>query len=245
MSDFGGLIKDARERLGLSPHRVAELIGRAAGSVRAWERGRTVPTDPLVVTSLAAVLAIDETELFRAAGLTPPGVAPTTTIEQQLASIAPAARAPSPATVPQPERSSVATDEHPAAEDDGSDDAEAGETPLDAIADFLQKGKEAIVDVGVPAIERLRRRPRRTNRSDRRGSSSSSPTGTHPALPSGSYPVMPTGSYMDDPEERWAYRLRTLWTAAGIGALGVLLVWAGSRTLEALGEAWDALLAGL
>jgi transcriptional regulator with XRE-family HTH domain len=91
MSEFGGLIRDARERLGLSPHRVGELIGRASGTVKAWERGRTIPNDPFVVTSLAAVLAIDERALFRAAGLTPPDAPPVTTIEQQLASIAPAA----------------------------------------------------------------------------------------------------------------------------------------------------------
>jgi hypothetical protein len=50
---------------------------------------------------------------------------------------------------------------------------------------------------------------------------------------------------MDDPDERWSYRLRAMWTAAGVGVLGVLLLWAGSRAWQAFGETWDALLSGL
>ena len=250
MSEFGGLIRDARERLGLSPHRVAELIGRASGTVKAWERGRTVPNDPFVVTSLAAVLAIDEPTLFRAAGLTPPTVAPANTIEQDLASIAPAktpAHAPPqprPAAEAESERGAVITDEHPAVTTEsgsiGAGEAPAAESPLDAIGAFLdkgvevlEKGREAIVEAGVPAIERLRRRRRQPK---------ARPDPRPVVIPS----VQPVSeSYMDDPDERWAYRLRTIWTAAGVGALGLLLLWAGSRALDAFGDTWDALLAGL
>ena len=72
MAQFGSLIAEHRERLGLSSGRVAELVGRSPGTVRAWERGRSQPEDPIVVSSLAAVLGIDETELFLAAGMEPP-----------------------------------------------------------------------------------------------------------------------------------------------------------------------------
>ena len=215
MSEFGSLIRDARERLGLSPHRVAELIGRAPGTVRAWERGRTVPTDPFVVTSLAAVLAVDEGALFRAAGLEPPVDQPHLTIEQELASIAPPS---SPPRVEEPARSRLRTDEQPAS---------SSQAPTDLLPGLVP---------GVPAIPspeaeldvvRTPRRPR-------------------PApWPAPAVGVPSTGSYMDDPEERWSYRLRAVWTTVGVAILGVILLWAGSRTVTALGEAWDALLAGL
>lgn len=234
MSDFGGLIRDAREKLGLSPHRVAELIGRASGTVKAWERGRTVPSDPFVVTSLAAVLGIDERVLFEAAGLTPPGHKEALTIEQELATIAPAKPSP-PNPAGDVERSRVATGEQetvavPVRREEPESDLGVA-APVEAVADFFQKGKDFFADAGAPVMDKLRsssetrRQPRQT-----------------PARPQ---PPTPTGSYLDDPEERWSYRLRTLWTAAGLGALGVLLLWAGSRALDAFGETWDALLAGL
>lgn len=213
MSEFGSLIRDARERLGLSPHRVAELIGRAPGTVRAWERGRTVPADPFVVTSLAAVLAVDETALFRAAGMEPPVEQPHLTIEQELASIAPASRSDETVVTRargDAERSAVTTSQAPT-------DLLPGLSPsLPAVP-----SPEAELDVV--------RRPRHSGR-------------TRPA-PVPSAPV--TGSFLDDPDERWSYRLRAIWTAVGVAVLGVILLWAGSRTMSALGDAWDALLAGL
>jgi ribosome-binding protein aMBF1 (putative translation factor) len=249
MSDFGGLIRDAREKLGMSPHRVAELIGRASGTVRAWERGRTVPSDPFVVSSLAAVLAINEETLFRAANLNPPNRHEPLTIEQELATIAPSR--PTVAASPTP------TTERPA-----------------IVADVPSRHHLP----GPPRIRSSLSRPFRVPRTSSRKASTRSPrqvprfsrtcgraallfsrscahaVPTPPAslrarqnrapMPA-PVPVVPTGSYLDDPEERWSYRLRAVWTAAGVGALGVLLLWAGSRALAAFGETWDALLAGL
>lgn len=88
-TDFGRLVKEARERVGMSQARLAELVGRSAGTVRAWERGSSLPTDPGVVTALAAALDLDEANLYRASGLEPPADAPTPTIEQVLQTIAP------------------------------------------------------------------------------------------------------------------------------------------------------------
>lgn len=88
--DFGGLVRRSRERLGLSQARLGELVGRAASTIRAWERGQTVPTDPTAVSTLAAVLGLDEPELFELAGLDPPLVIEDhPTIEQSLREIAP------------------------------------------------------------------------------------------------------------------------------------------------------------
>jgi transcriptional regulator with XRE-family HTH domain len=238
MSEFGGLIRDAREKLGMSPHRVAELIGRASGTVKAWERGRTVPSDPFVVSSLAAVLAINEDALFRAANLNPPDRQQPLTIEQELATIAPSRPTASASPTPTSERPAIVADvpeQSPSPE--RSQDPQETDFSSSSASDFLQKGVDAIAEVGTPLLEKLRSRRSRTPRRN-------STPANRASVPTAA-PVVPTGSYMDDPEERWSYRLRALWTAAGVGALGVLLLWAGSRALEAFGETWDALLAGL
>lgn len=243
MSDFGGLIRDAREKAGLSPHRVAELIGRASGTVKAWERGRTVPNDPFVVSSLAAVLAIDEESLFRAAGLDVPLRHEALTIEQELATIAPSKPQPrSPSSHPEPRPlssdapSSVITDEQPAVARstavEGSPDllpSEKDSSPSEAVTEFLGRAGAAIADA--PAVQMMKKAGREK------------PTRRSPSAPAS--PTPGTVSYMEDPDEQWSYRLRSLWTAAGVGILGMLLLWAGSRALEAFGETWDALLAGL
>jgi hypothetical protein len=52
-------------------------------------------------------------------------------------------------------------------------------------------------------------------------------------------------SYMEDVEERWSYRIRAILTATGVGALGLVLIWAASELLGAVGDVWDALTAGL
>lgn len=87
--DFGGLIREHRQRLGLTPSRVAELIGRAPGTVRDWERGKTIPNDSRILSSLGAVLGVPEAELFEAAGMPLPATEHTMTIEESLATIAP------------------------------------------------------------------------------------------------------------------------------------------------------------
>lgn len=216
MSDFGGLIRDAREKLGLSPHRVAELIGRGTGIVKAWERGRAVPTDPFVITSLAAVLAVEETRLFRAAGIDPPGRQPTLTIEQELATIAPPRPAPEEGTETAAEGVSrgVMTQETPSAP------KPQPETATSAVTEYVPRQPVAPAAAPPPA-HREPRSPR---------------VASEQAI---------ARSYMDDPEERWSYRLRAAWTAAGVGALGILMLWAGSRALDAFGDVWDSLLSGL
>lgn len=214
MSEFGGLIRDAREKLGLSPHRVAELIGRGTGIVKAWERGRAVPTDPFVITSLAAVLAVDEARLFRAAGMEPPDRQPTRTIEQELATIAPQ-RPP----VPEPT------------------DSQEAETASRTVITRQESPEPKPLPPAAHAPRHVTPRAA-PSQPERPLTRLGEPT---PARVEAATPR----SYMDDPEERWSYRLRAVWTAAGIVGLAVILLWAGSRALDALGDAWDALLAGL
>ena len=252
MSEFGGLIKEARQRLGLSPHRVAELIGRAPGTVKAWERGRTVPSDPFVLTSLAAVLAINESKLFHVAGLPLPGVVATPTIEQELASIAPVRQAPAPPPPP-PDPSlvaggrlpSVVLDSAPVAEHEPQGGAETSQAveqhpPRESESepfpgsDFFQKGVDPFKKFWSFFGERSRTKslqPDRVRPEPR----------SIPVRPA----AIPTGSYMDDPDQRWSYRLRAFWTTAGMAGLVIVLLWSGSRAWQALGATWDALLSGL
>jgi hypothetical protein len=68
------------------------LIGRAPGTVRDWERGKTIPNDSRILSSLGAVLGVPEAELFAAAGMPLPEAEHTMTIEESLASIAPKPR---------------------------------------------------------------------------------------------------------------------------------------------------------
>jgi transcriptional regulator with XRE-family HTH domain len=243
MSEFGGLIKEARERLGLSPHRVAELIGRAPGTVKAWERGRTVPNDPFVLTSLAAVLAINEAKLFDVAGLPQPGVVATPTIEQELASIAPVRQAPSP---PPSDASPAAGRSAPppvaAYEPQGvAETTEMVEPRQSQQSESEPFPGSEFFHKGVDPIKRfwsfLGERSAKPSQRDRvRRESRAIPI--RPA-------AIPTGSYMDDPDERWSYRLRAFWTTAGMVGLVIVLLWSGSRALQALGDTWDALLSGL
>jgi hypothetical protein len=233
----------------MSPHRVAELIGRASGTVRAWERGRTVPSDPFVVSSLAAVLAINEETLFRAANLNPPNRHEPLTIEQELATIAPSRPTVAASPTPTTERPAIVAGvpEQTPSPRAATDQVES-ESPVSSPADFFQKGVDALTEASAPVLENLRARraPLLEKLRSRRADTPRQPQARQNRAPMPApVPVVLTGSYLDDPEERWSYRLRAVWTAAGVGALGVLLLWAGSRALAAFGETWDALLAGL
>ena len=228
MAKFGKLVGEHRDRLGLSSSRVAELVGRAPGTVRSWERGRSVPDDPVVVSSLAAVLGIDEQELFVAAGLEPPGPATPFSLEETLSSIAPGSAETAPIDMPAVPEPPDATGRHArSVEESKLDDRDSA---LDKLRSAIESVSESISDA------------RRSN--DR----------TAPSTPSIPVQVQPdrTGrrplsalSYMEDVEQRWSYRMRSILTGIGVAALGVVLLWAGSELLGAVGDVWDALTAGL
>lgn len=235
MAQFGSLISEHRERLGLSSGRVAELVGRSPGAVRAWERGRSQPDDPVVVSSLAAVLGIDERELFIAAGLEPPRASAPFSLEETLSAIAPTAsrRATEPVDMPD-------------APTDGS-----GRHARSVEEDKLG-GRESALDRLRTAIESVTESVGES--SERRGGRSKAPSRQQPIVRPAPMTVVAQSnrkrpfnalSYMEDVEERWSYRIRSMLTVAGVGALGLILIWAGSELLGAVGDVWDALTAGL
>lgn len=259
--DFGVLIRQSRERLGLTPSRVAELIGRAPGTIRAWEKGTSTPADAGVVSTLAAVLGIDEVSLFEAAGLEPPVSGSTPTVRESLSSITPAARRA--AADEQSDRESVpASPPDPVPTVDRRRPSGARPVPTPTPDLFAPPAPVPTVPpVSPPATvpgaaseagvaEGGAREPRHRARSDTvgvlerlRGATVRRPPQAAPltTLP----PAARVPSYMEDPTERWSYRLRSVYTVAGIVALFIALGWAASNLLDAFGSVWEELTANL
>ena len=115
---FGRTVRYRRTKLGLSQAKLAELVGRSTATVRAWERDKSRPNDPKVLEALAAILGVDERQLFDKAEVeTPLFEENSPTVEQALATLAP----------PEPRRTTPAHVAEPVAVEDLSP---APEQPL-------------------------------------------------------------------------------------------------------------------
>jgi transcriptional regulator with XRE-family HTH domain len=86
---FGRTVRYRRTKLGLSQAKLGELVGRSPSTVRSWERDHSRPNDPHVITTLSAILGIDERTLFEKAGQPQPEIETSPTIEQEMASLSP------------------------------------------------------------------------------------------------------------------------------------------------------------
>ena len=88
---FGRTVRYRRTKLGLTQAQLGGLVGRSASTIKAWERDDSKPTDPAVITTLAAVLDFDDRALFEKAGIDPPEdiELEDATVEQALATLAP------------------------------------------------------------------------------------------------------------------------------------------------------------
>ena len=115
---FGRTVRYRRTKLGLSQAKLAELVGRSTATVRAWERDKSRPNDPKVLEALAAILGVDERQLFDKAEVeTPLFEENSPTVEQALATLAP----------PEPRRETPAHLAEPVVED--QDPGFPAETP--------------------------------------------------------------------------------------------------------------------
>lgn len=85
---FGELVRRGREHAGLSQSRLANLVGKSATTIRAWEHGRTNPADREAVSAIAAVLGLDENELLGKAGFEAPQARTRLSARQELTSLA-------------------------------------------------------------------------------------------------------------------------------------------------------------
>lgn len=261
--DFGVLIRQSRERLGLTPARVAELIGRAPGTVRAWEKGTSTPGDAAVVSTLAAVLGIDEVALFEAAGLEPPVAEPGPSMRQALSSITPGARGGDDA-----EQLELASADEPVVEEPVDDDP-AKEEPVSPPVTDRRRHRGVSTPTPVPPVpvaavpaapaapvaptapvaadpgHEPRHRAVGGGVLERLRSMTVRRTAVAAPAPTTLPPAPRVASYVEDPSERLSYRLRTVYTAAGVFALFIALAWAASNLFDSLGSLWQELTANL
>jgi transcriptional regulator with XRE-family HTH domain len=92
---FGRTVRYRRTKLGLSQAKLGELVGRSAATVRSWERDNSRPDDPKVIGALAAILGVNEKQLFGKADVEVPLVDETSpSVEEALATLAPPGASP-------------------------------------------------------------------------------------------------------------------------------------------------------
>lgn len=208
---FGRTVRYRRTKLGLSQTRLAELVGRSPGTIRSWEAERSIPRDPAVLTTLAAILGVDEALLFERAGVerpAGPALETTPTLEQALASISP----------------------------DGTAEVETSPTVEEVAASFEEEWREqAAGDDGEeppPPPRRLHAVPRPAPPRP-----IPEPTTTATLTPV----LVREASYIEDANQRQFYQVRTLASIVGLAVLAIGMMWAVGNGLEALGRWWDDL----
>ena len=87
---FGRTVRYRRTKLGLSQAKLGELVGRSTATIRSWERDKSRPSDPKVLAALAAILGVNEKQLFGKVDVDLPRAEETSpTVEQALATLAP------------------------------------------------------------------------------------------------------------------------------------------------------------
>lgn len=244
----------------MSTSRVAELIGRTPGTVRAWERGTSVPADASVLSALAAVLDLDEGVVFRAVGMEAPVTETSPTVEQSLRTLTAGARATSPpeapaqrAAPPRPREALPPPSPMPAVPavpvtDRPRREMRSAETKLragDVEPTPVVKEPAPMSTTTTPTTPGRRRRveePRGWLES-LRAATVRRPVSAPP--PSTLPPAPPAPSYLEDPSERLSYKLRSLYTLVGIVALFLVLAWALPQLFDALGTMWSVLTENL
>lgn len=100
MSEFGELIRNARERMNLRAFDVAFSLGQSPSWVSKLESGQLVhPPDPSVLLALSDILGVPEIDMFRAMGYrafgedSPPYDADTDALIRSIQEMTPSQRA--------------------------------------------------------------------------------------------------------------------------------------------------------
>jgi transcriptional regulator with XRE-family HTH domain len=229
---FGRTVRYRRTKLGLSQAQLAELVGRSTATVRAWERDKSRPNDAKVLSALAAILGVNERQLFEKAEVEPPGAAEeaSPTVEQALASLAPVHDQGDDATDGDEEQA-------PASMEDLSGDQAETEVILDQVDD--ESDVDEILPAEAPVPDTEIRQP---------VAAAASPAYAAPQDRYVTTPVTPQVSdlsYMEDRSQRQLYRVRTLATLVALVALVVAFIWSMGESLGALGDWWDQFFGNL
>jgi transcriptional regulator with XRE-family HTH domain len=239
---FGRTVRYRRTRIGLSQAQLGELVGRSASSVRSWERDVSTPTDPSVLNALSAILDIDGRALYNKAGVSPTASpADEPTVEQALASLA-----------PMPLEEPLEEEDKPDPLIAGAAAAAAVEPRLDADYELEAEAREHVAtayDPGPPVEpatpvetftlppEPLPEPPPVTKMNPPNEPAFVSPPEPY-LITTPTAPVVEP-SYIEDTDQRQMYRVRNLATVVLVVALTVVLIWALSNTIDAIGAWWD------
>ena len=205
----------------MSQSQLAELVGRSISTVRSWERDKSRPNDPQVLSALAAILGIDERQLFEKADVDLPEVVETgATLEQTFATLS---------------IEEVPVDDKAVAS--GTDPAPASDPAVVSVERFrldLVEVGDRFEDDGSREVEQVREKIL--------VGAVDGPAFVAPPDPYVQTPLTPTMadlSYVEDDSQRQLYRVRNLATLVAVVALVVTFIWALGEGLGALGDWWD------
>lgn len=218
---FGRTVRFRRTKLGLSQAKLGELVGRSSNTIRSWERDRSIPNDPKVLTALAAILGVDEKYLFEKAGQSVPETETSPTIEEELATL-------------DPDLAEGTTfGEAPEVGETIGEPVE--ETPVEEIGPPQESFQPPLLE----EAEMEAPEP---------GPITPAPSYAAPPVPysvSAAVPPAHEPSYMEDSAQRQLYRVRNLATIVVLVALGIAFLWALSEGFGALGDWWDEFFGNL
>ena len=240
---FGRTVRYRRTKLGLSQAQLAELVGRSTATIRAWEREKTRPNDSKVITTLSAILGVNERQLFEKADVTPPTRSEDSdeTLEQVLAELSPDEGAPE--GDPGEDRTEVLT-EHSGGEAGMDIEVDSAVEP-EIEVDLDEESSAAPSPPPVPETVSV------AALSADLGATAASSSAPAFVAPPDSYvttPLTPSVadvSYMEERSQRQLYRVRTLATIVALVALVVAFLWAVGEGLGALGDWWDEFFGNL
>jgi transcriptional regulator with XRE-family HTH domain len=245
---FGRTVRYRRTKLGLSQAQLAELVGRSTATIRAWERDRSRPNDAKVLSALAAILGVNERQLFEKADVDQPEPSEETspTVEQALATLSPASAGDDAVSVSEAASAAESAEEEP--EPSESDDATVEEAePVEQ--QTVSEPEEALPgeEETLPG-EEVDQEPIADDETRQAVGVAAMPAFTAPPDRYVTTPVTPALSdlsYVEDRSQRQLYRVRTLATLVVLVALVVAFIWSLGESLGALGDWWDQFFGNL
>jgi transcriptional regulator with XRE-family HTH domain len=249
---FGRTVRYRRTKLGLSQSKLAELVGRSTPTIRSWERDQSRPSDPKVVAALAAVLDIDENQLFDKVDVERPEVETSPSVEEALATLSTAEAV---AASPEPERDSEPDQVVDLTAEEATSDAEPTDAEDDPWASdpypMPAEGPEYPRPQPVPALVGANSSAESNPGVDQSDdglvarltvAAAAAPAYVAPPEPYVQGPLTPNVggvSYVEDESQRQLYRVRNLATFVVVVALVIVFIWALGEGIGALGDWWD------